>query len=65
MVYVTVLGIRKIPLMGEYSIPQEVNQEAILLLKVSRTWNPQKTLGTPDPRNLGVAIGEIRFKDNI
>jgi len=51
--------------MGEYSIPQEVNQEAILLLKVSRTWNPQKTLGTPDPRNLGVAIGEIRFKDNI
>jgi len=49
----------------EYSIPEEVNQEAILLLKVSRTWNPQKTLGTPDPRNLGVAIGEIRFKENM
>jgi len=48
----------------EYSIPDEVGEEVILLLKVSRTWNPLKTFGTPDPRNLGVAIGKIQFKDN-
>jgi len=47
----------------EYSIPEEVNQEVILLIKVSRTWNPLKTLGTPDPRNLGVAIGKIQFRE--
>ncbi|MGB8951821.1 MAG: O-antigen ligase family protein [Candidatus Aminicenantales bacterium] len=49
----------------EYFIPGEVNQEVILLVKVSRTWNPLKTIGTPDPRNLGVAIGKIQFKDTI
>lgn len=47
----------------EYHIPEEVNQEVILLVKVSRTWNPLKALGTPDPRNLGVAIGKIKFRD--
>ena len=46
----------------KYSIPEEVGQEVILLIKVRRTWNPLKTLGTPDPRNLGVAIGKIEFK---
>lgn len=47
------------------SIPEEVGNEVILLIKVSRTWNPLKTLGTPDLRNLGVAIGRIEFKDKI
>jgi hypothetical protein len=47
------------------SIPEEVGNEVILLIKVSRTWNPLKTLGTPDSRNLGVAIGRIEFKDKI
>ena len=47
----------------EYRIPEEVNQDVILLVKVSRTWNPLKTLGTPDPRNLGVAIGKITFRN--
>ena len=42
-----------------YSIPEEVGKEAILLIEVSRTWNPQKELGVPDPRSLGVALGEI------
>jgi len=46
-----------------YSIPDEVGEEVILLFKVSRTWNPLKTFGTPDPRNLGVAIGKIQFKE--
>jgi hypothetical protein len=44
-------------------IPEEVGNSVMLLFNVSRTWNPQKTLGTPDPRDLGVAIGKIRFKE--
>ena len=47
----------------EYYLPEEVNQETILLIKVSRTWNPLKASGTPDPRNLGIAIGKITFKE--
>lgn len=47
-----------------YDVSAEVGQEVILLLKVSRTWNPLKTIGTPDPRNLGVAIGKVEFEDN-
>jgi len=46
----------------EYSLPREVGRKVILLIKVDRTWNPQKALGVPDPRNLGVALGEISFK---
>ena len=45
----------------KYSIPEETGKEIILLIKVSRTWNPQRVLGIPDPRNLGVALGEIVF----
>lgn len=47
----------------EFYIPEEVGQEVILLFKVSRTWNPLKWRGTPDPRNLGIAVGKIEFKD--
>jgi hypothetical protein len=47
----------------EFYVPKEVGQEVILLFKVSRTWNPLKWRGTPDPRNLGIAIGEIEFMD--
>lgn len=46
----------------EFSLPREVGQEIILLFKVSRTWNPLKTTGARDPRNLGVAVGEITFR---
>lgn len=45
------------------SAPEDVGQEAILLIKVSRTWNPLKTTGVPDPRNLGVAVGKVTFRD--
>jgi len=45
----------------EYRIPEDVDQQVILLFKVSRTWNPLKTFGTSDPRNLGIAVGEINF----
>ena len=45
-----------------YIIPEEVNNQVILLFKVSRTWNPWKTSGASDLRNLGIAVGEINFK---
>ena len=41
----------------------EVGREAVLLVTVSRTWNPRKMTGVPDARNLGVAVGKIEFKD--
>ncbi len=48
----------------EFSIPkEEVGQEDILLLQVNRTWNPLQATGAPDPRDLGVAIGKISFRD--
>jgi hypothetical protein len=43
----------------KYSLPDEAGQDIILLFKVSRTWNPLKTLGVPDPRNLGIALGKV------
>ncbi|OGD19124.1 MAG: hypothetical protein A2W03_05805 [Candidatus Aminicenantes bacterium RBG_16_63_16] len=46
---------------GRFSLPEETGHDIILLLEVSRTWNPLKALGTPDPRNLGVAVGKIEF----
>jgi len=49
----------------EYDVSQDVGEEVILLVKVNRTWNPLKTFGTPDPRNLGVALGKIEFKDKL
>jgi len=45
----------------EYSIPDEIGEDIILLFKIDRTWNPLKTTGIPDPRNLGIAVGEIQF----
>jgi len=45
------------------SVPEEVGHDAILLIKVSRTWNPLKTTGVPDARDLGVAVGKISFRD--
>jgi hypothetical protein len=45
------------------SVPEDVGREAILLIKVSRTWNPLKTTGAPDARDLGVAVGKISFRD--
>ena len=43
------------------SLQEELGRKAILLVKVSRTWNPGKTLKIPDPRDIGVAVGKIRF----
>jgi hypothetical protein len=49
----------------DFSVPWVGEEDVILFLKVSRTWNPQKISGAPDPRNLGVAIGPIRFREIV
>jgi len=46
-----------------FFITDEVDTKVILLFKVCRTWNPQKALGIQDPRNLGIAIGKIQFRN--
>lgn len=46
----------------QFPAPEDVGREALLLVKVSRTWNPRKTLQIPDPRNLGVALGKVSFR---
>ncbi len=43
----------------DYSIPDDAGEKIHLLFEVSRTWQPQKELGIPDPRELGIALGEI------
>ncbi len=40
----------------EFRVSEEVGREKILLIEVSRTWSPWKEIGTPDPRELGVAV---------
>jgi len=47
-----------------FDVSEEVDKEVILLMEVSRTWIPIKIKGTPDPRNLGVAVGEIKLTDS-
>lgn len=47
----------------EYEVPAQIGEEVILLFKVSRIWNPWKTTGALDLRNLGIAVGKIQFKE--
>jgi len=42
-------------------MPGKTGQELLLLIQVSRTWQPLKVLGTPDPRHLGIAVAEVSF----
>ncbi len=44
----------------ELSAGEEWGHEVIVLIEVGRTWNPEKYSGTPDSRNLGVAVGTVR-----
>lgn len=46
---------------SRFDLEQEVGTKKILLLKVSRTWNPYKAIKAQDLRNLGVAIGHPVF----
>ena len=49
----------------KYSLPDEAGQDIILLFKVNRTWNPMETLGAPDPRNLGIALGQVIMQEKL
>ena len=47
-----------------FELPTEaVGRPALLFIKVDRTWIPQKFDGRPDPRQLGVAVGPIAFRE--
>lgn len=46
----------------EFALPAAAKGDNVLFVKVSRTWNPLKTTGVPDPRNLGIALGEVSFR---
>lgn len=47
----------------KFDLRDDVGSEILLVFEVSRTWNPQEVSGTPDTRDLGVAIGTITFED--
>lgn len=40
----------------------EVGHRRVLFFEIGRTWNPSKTTGAPDSRNLGIAVGPVRFR---
>lgn len=40
-------------------VAEENGEKGIIFLEVDRTWNPEKTVGARDARNLGVAVGKI------
>ncbi|HEX2694156.1 MAG TPA: hypothetical protein VHP61_00260, partial [Acidobacteriota bacterium] len=42
-----------------FNLPESGQEEGILLFEVSRTWNPGRSSGVPDARDLGVAVGRI------
>ncbi len=44
-----------------YSVKELEGKKAFISIEVSRTWNPLRELGVPDPRNIGVGIGKIDF----
>lgn len=42
-----------------FSLPWPGRKEGVLLFEVSRTWNPSRSSGIPDARDLGVAVEKI------
>jgi O-antigen ligase len=47
---------------AEFDLSKEIGTDKILLIKVSRTWNPYRQTKIKDLRNLGVAIGRPYFR---
>lgn len=45
-----------------YSVKEFEGKKAFISFEVSRTWNPMKKLGVPDPRKIGIGIGRIDFE---
>jgi hypothetical protein len=46
-----------------YDFSGKIGSEFMLYFEVSRTWRPKEALDSPDPRSLGIAVGELRFED--
>lgn len=47
---------------AEFDLTEEMGTHKILLIKVSRTWNPYRLAKIQDLRNLGVAVGRPYFR---
>jgi len=47
---------------AEFDLTEEMGTHKILLIKVSRTWNPYRQAKIKDLRNLGVAVGHPYFR---
>ncbi len=47
-----------------FDFSDRIWSEFLLYFEVSRTWRPSDALSSPDPRSLGVAVGELRFEDS-
>lgn len=47
---------------AEFDLSKEIGTQKILLIKVSRTWNPYRQAKIKDLRNLGVAVGRPYFR---
>jgi len=45
-----------------YYLKDFAGKKVFISIDVSRTWNPLKELGVPDPRNIGIGIGKIDFE---
>jgi hypothetical protein len=45
-------------------LKDDLGSDVLLLFEISRTWNPKKESGSPDPRELGIAIGTMTFNES-
>ena len=45
----------------EYPLPDSYGERIRLVFEIDRTWIPYEWLGTHDPRNLGIALGDLWF----
>ena len=46
-----------------YDLSRAIGDDILLFFEVSRTWKPSELLGTSDPRDLGIAVGELKIED--
>jgi len=56
---------RKRRISKRYYIPKASKDVQQLFLKISRTWNPYKYGVSKDTRDLGIAVSEIKFLDEL
>ena len=46
-----------------YDFADRIGTEMIMVFEISRTWCPKEVLDSPDPRHLGIAVGNLRFDE--